>query len=472
MTNISRERGDRGISAAVISATVTSAAAPLLLAVFSVGMLAQGGYYPRVRWYLGLLLVGVVLAALTSRPLARADVDLAFAVPVVGLAGWALLDGVLHGTPGYGAGYAVLLAGVLAVVFSSRRLPAASRESVLAGLILLGTAVAGLGWLGVILHRESWAWLGQGLWRASSTLTYPNATAAVLAVLVLLCLALLTERPRSVPLGLAATALLTGLAGTLSRAGLLGFAVGVAVLAATVGLRAVWQVGRAPLLGAVVATAGLVPSIPASTPPQPVLAAVALVVGLALGAALPAVRPCMRLGFTGIVLGGTAVLLVGSTGMHRAVLLLSDTRLTLGSPERVDVFRAALRASASHLVTGTGPGLTDLTWSRPSGGVSVFRYAHNEYLQVLIELGIVGAVLLLAVLLGVFRSLVRARTGAGAVGAGVLAGAAALAVHAGLDFVWHLPAIPLMAAGLVGLARSDEPARLHLSAVPTGRDPS
>jgi hypothetical protein len=42
-------------------------------------------------------------------------------------------------------------------------------------------------------------------------------------------------------------------------------------------------------------------------------------------------------------------------------------------------------------------------------------------------------------------------TGTPATWAGVMAGLSALAVHSGLDFLWHLPAIPLTAAVLAGL---------------------
>jgi hypothetical protein len=57
----------------------------------------------------------------------------------------------------------------------------------------------------------------------------------------------------------------------------------------------------------------------------------------------------------------------------------------------------------------------------------------------------VGVVLLAVLLVALGRLLWRARaTGpAGAVWAGVVAAAAAFAVHSGFDFVWHLPAVVL-----------------------------
>ena len=97
----------------------------------------------------------------------------------------------------------------------------------LTGLMCCGVFVAGLGWLGVVLHDPRWAWQGQGLWRASSTLTYPNATAVVLAMLALLAIARSSAPAPSILLRLATTGLFTGLAATLSRAGLLALAVGI-----------------------------------------------------------------------------------------------------------------------------------------------------------------------------------------------------------------------------------------------------
>ena len=70
-----------------------------------------------------------------------------------------------------------------------------------------------------------------------------------------------------------------------------------------------------PTLGAVVALAGLVPSMAASSPPQPVLAAAALVagVGVAVGASHLRSR-LLALGLAAAVLAAGAVLAVGGRG--------------------------------------------------------------------------------------------------------------------------------------------------------------
>jgi hypothetical protein len=72
---------------------------------------------------------------------------------------------------------------------------------------------------------------------------------------------------------------------------------------------------------------------------------------------------------------------------------------------------------------------------------------------VLAELGFVGLALLVVLLASVAWTVWRGRPEAPstAIWAGAAAGLAALAVHSALDFLWHLPAIPLAGAVLAGL---------------------
>jgi hypothetical protein len=82
----------------------------------------------------------------------------------------------------------------MAVLLICRRLGREDRELLLAGIIWIGLAVAFAGWPGVAAYFGSWALEGQGIGRASSTLSCPNATAAMLAPVAVLALARLTER--------------------------------------------------------------------------------------------------------------------------------------------------------------------------------------------------------------------------------------------------------------------------------------
>ena len=170
-----------------------------------------------------------------------------------------------------------MLASVLAVLLVCSRLDDAGRDLLLAGLLGCGVLVAVLGWLGLTLHLTRWTWQGQGLWRASSTLTYPNATAIILAMLALLTLAMLTEAPRSVPLLLAATVVLTGLAALLATE--CSTAGGRPRARAFLGPRILLRAGGAPVLGAAVAAIQAGPRDDDADAP-PAAAFLALVAGL------------------------------------------------------------------------------------------------------------------------------------------------------------------------------------------------
>jgi len=425
--------------------------APLLLGALTVALVAQGAYYVWAQ----VCVAGLIVAALFFIPsLTRGSIsDRAITLAAGALAGWAVVDAAVHDDLGAAVPYVVLLAGVVAVMVACSHLDEAARDVLLTGLIACGVLVAALGWLGLVLHDPRWTWHGQGLWRASSTLTYPNATAVVLAMLTLLALSLLSEAPRSVPLLLASTGLLTGLVATLSRGGVLDLAAGFVVLGAFLGPRVVLRASGAPVLGAAVAAIGLVPAMTAQSA-HPAEALVALAAGLTASVALPRIR------LRRTAAGGLAVLvlILAVTSAHTAIGAITHARLTLDSPQRTASIRAALDVFGQHLIIGAGPSLPTLTWVSDNGS-SIYRYAHNEYLQVLAELGAIGGLLLAGLLFLAARRLCCARRAKSVVTTGVLAATTALAVHAGLDFVWHIPAIPLLAAALIGLASPEVPAR-------------
>jgi O-antigen ligase len=151
------------------------------------------------------------------------------------------------------------------------------------------------------------------------------------------------------------------------------------------------------------------------------------------------------------VLAGCAVLVVGGRMADTAVRL-TDTRLTIASPDRAAAAHAALQLAAERPLTGTGPGRAVLTWVQDSRRVTS-RYVHNEYLQALAELGFVGLALLVVLLGSLAWTIWRGRLHAPSttIWAAAAAGLAALAIHSALDFLWHLPAIPLAGAVLAGL---------------------
>lgn len=403
----------------------------------ALAMYLQGGYRGWAPLVVGVVLFGALLL-LPRAPRVRGR-DLPIVLGATGLAAWAGVDGILAGRAADGARYAALIVGALVLAGVCREFRDTARTQLVNGLLLTCCAVAGLGWVGVLVHHGTWGFESPGLWRASSTLTYPNATAAVLAMAALVCLAIRTKHAESRGLGVAATVLVTGLVATLSRAGLLGFGIGFVVLLLTIG-RPVLRGGVAPLLGAAIATAGLLPSITADTPTSITVAAA--VAAAALGLAVGGLR-------TNPLLLAPAFVVIGVVAaVFTPGLANFGSRFSVDSPDRWDSIRAAWQVFAAHPVIGVGPGLDRLDVARADGGVGVYRYAHNEYLQVSAELGVIGVVLLAALLIVVGRRLHQARRTA--VGAGVLAAFAALTVHACFDFIWHIPAIPLFAAALLG----------------------
>jgi O-antigen ligase len=157
-----------------------------------------------------------------------------------------------------------------------------------------------------------------------------------------------------------------------------------------------------------------------------------------------------------------------------AARTVAGARLNLSSPDRGAALRAALRVTAAHPLAGAGPGHAELRWGEPDGGIQFFAYAHNEYVQLGAELGLVGLALLAVLLVAFARLLWRARaTGpAGAAWAGAVAALAAFAVHSGFDFVWHLPAVVLTVMLLVGavLPAPHDPDARKPSVIVQGRE--
>jgi O-antigen ligase len=423
----------------------------LLVVALVVAIAAQGAYYGAGQRTVAMVLVLALFAAFRVRPWLRDDALLPPVGAGAALAVWAAVSATVAGDITAALPVIALLAGVVVALVAVRRLTRGQRDALAAAVVVVGGLVAASGWVGVAWRVTPWALEDQGLWRAATTLTYANAAAGLLVPLALLAVARLVVRP-GVPATVAACLLLIGAGATLSRGGALALAVGAAMLATLLSLGRTLRAAGPPTLGAVVALVGLAPSMLASSPPRPALAAAALAVGL--GAAVGASRLRSRqlaLALAAVVLGACAVLAVGGRGGDAAPTV-TRARLTIASPDRAAAARAALQLATERPLTGTGPNRAVLTWMQDNRRVTS-RYAHNEYLQVLAELGFVGLALLVVLLASLAWTVWRGRPHAPstAVWAGAAAGLAALAVHSALDFLWHLPAIPLVGAVLAGL---------------------
>jgi len=152
----------------------------------AVALLSQGAYYADAQWAVGAAEVGAALVTVAVPP--RRAVMTA---PVLGcllLAGWSLLRGLGGSGPLSGVRPALLVLG-LAVAFTVVcRLTDEDRALLTHGILALGGVVALAGWVGVVWHVSPYALSNDGVWRATSTLTYANALAAVLGCLALVAL--------------------------------------------------------------------------------------------------------------------------------------------------------------------------------------------------------------------------------------------------------------------------------------------
>jgi O-antigen ligase len=428
--------------------------AALLVAALAAGALQQGGFFERGQVSVAALLAAALVSALPIDRASEPTLRLALAAGVLA-AGWALVRAFPSGSLRAAAGEAFLLTALGVVVALTRRLDEPGRRLAVAGVLGVGVVLAATAWIGVVWRVTPWALTSAGLWRGASTITYANATGCLLAVLALTCLALLGRDRRSLPLNVVLTLLLIGLVTTLSRAAALSFVVGLAVLVllrGTIVLRAL----AGPLLGTAIASVFLLPSIPASNQPRPLLGLGGLVIGVALAAAVAAA------GRRATVAMAVAVLAVATVGLTRpgvspsldaAGNRLSASRLEVGSPARSRLHETALDLFGSEPLVGVGPGRF-VRESKKHGELHVQGYVHDEYAQLLAEQGVIGAALGVVVLIALARVLLKGRLEAPSpvLWASCVASLVAVSVHAGFDFVWHVPLVLICLALLLGLA--------------------
>jgi len=421
----------------------------LTLAAIAAASVAQGAYHRGGQLLGGLLLATALAVALRHRELRMTTLRRPPVLLSLVLAGWAMVSGVVGGFPAAGVPTALLLVGVVFVAVVCLH----GGHELAGALVLIGSMIALTGLVGVAWRLEPWALEGQGLWRAATTLTYANAAAGLLVPLALLAVGRVMADTTSAPAAGALCILLTGTAATMSRGGIVSLGLGAVVMARLVGFRRMARAVRGPVMGAAIAVGGLAPSMVILRPPRPILA----MAGLALGLAVSVLSSRLHRAQTPIAAGVflVAALLVASGSAGRLLSAADGTRLSLTSADRVRESAAALRVAASEPVTGVGPGRATLSWHNADGRRFVAHYAHNEYLQTLAELGAVGLALVLAL---VTSLVVAVRRSLGhhpePYAAGAAAGLTALALHSSFDFLWHIPAIPLVAAALVGLCCS------------------
>jgi len=432
----------------------------LLLCALSYATDSQGAFYPGPFKVLvalvGAALVGALAvggsAAWAVRVLRDPLVVMALSLSIV-----TVVSSAVAGEPADAVGTVCLLLTMAAAVAVVKALRPEHRRLLVGGIVVIGVVEAAIGWGAVVGRWQPDALTGQGLWRAASTLTYENALAAFLTIPALLCLdRLMTAVARRPWWSGAAYVLLVGIGASLSRGGVLGLVIGLAVLGALRGPRHLLAAGP-PVVGAVVALACLAPSIPVDASAHVALAGA----GLAFGGALAAWTngsPPLRAGvaLVGVVVLGVLVALVSTGHIAREI---AGARLSAASSDRAHEWAAAYDVARHHLLLGVGTARVLLQWEA-GGQLFTATFAHNEFLQLLVQDGLVGLVVLLLGLGGVFVRLARLRGAPGAWSAdGGIACLVALLVQSSLDFLWHIPVIPVLMAVVLAAATTPAPWR-------------
>lgn len=162
------------------------------------------------------------------------------------------------------------------------------------------------------------------------------------------------------------------------------------------------------------------------------------------------------------VLVATAALVAGSvSGQPGAVGSAVErgspaTRLSDLEGPRPDLWRSALAAFQERPATGIGPGSFEFWWIRDVPGGERVRDAHSLYLETLGELGLVGLLLIAGFVAALVMALLRARrtlSRSADVGAAVamLAAGAVFAAHAGVDWMWEVPAVSIVGLGALAI---------------------
>ncbi|HEY5251944.1 MAG TPA: O-antigen ligase family protein [Acidimicrobiales bacterium] len=440
------------------SATKTLLPMVLLLGGLSYAAEAQGAFYPG-PFHVVVVIVGVALLA--SIVVARSPTWVLPALkdPLVALAGALILvtvvSSVVAGHPTDAIGTVSLLLTMAAAVAVVKSLAPQHRQLLLAGIVSLAVIVALIGWVGLVARWQPNALTSQGLWRAASTLTYENALGAFLTAPALVCLdRLLTATTRNLTWSLAAFVLLVGIGASLSRGGILGLVIGIAVLGIFRGARGLLRLVP-PVVGSLIALACLAPSVPVDSSTHVTLACVGLFLGAVTAAwnfgsrrlRVPAV-------LVGIVVLGIAVTLA-LTG--HVVSDIARARASASSSDRAHEWAAAWAVARHHLFLGVGTARVLLQWT-VGGQIFTASFAHNEYLQLLTQDGVVGLGVLLGGLAGLFTGLAHRRGEATAWSAEcAIACLVALLVQSSLDFLWHIPVIPLLTATVLALATTAAP---------------
>jgi hypothetical protein len=343
-------------------------------------------------------------------------------------------------------------------------------------LVVVGYGLAGRLLPGLVPERASVSAGG----RLEQPLTYWNAEGALAAIGFVLCARIAGDRERPVWLRAAAAAAAVPLAAgtylTFSRGAIVALVSGIVVLLVLAPswtqLRAVaicGEMGVAGTFATVISPA--VRTLAGDTGTREAEGAAVLVALLAvMGAAALLVRwaasaeragttrmgrlPLPRragLAATLIVVALVAVPVSLARSTDGPSFGATSARLTTASSNRYEYWKVALRSFADHPLAGVGSGGFRTEWLRERTFPERVRDAHSLQIETLAELGLVGALLLAALLGGIAGCARTVQRDDPALAAGPVAALVVFAVHSAVDWDWEMPALTLPVLVLAGL---------------------
>lgn len=483
---------DRARAVAAAAARVALLAGPTGLAFF------KAGYYEDVRLVAGIVVWALVamLAIVTDGPILPRTPAVRLAIGgLIALTVWVLLSrswAPLAGPAGDDAQRDALYLGALiagALAWRSRAWASAVEVALALGvLVVIGYGVLGRTLPGLIDLKPSFYAGG----RLDQPLTYWNAMGALAAIGVVLCARIAGDRLRpdalraiaaaaSVPMALA-------LYLTYSRGALAAVACGLLVLALLAPtwaqLRAiVFVVGGGFVVSVVASQLDGVASIKGSLGHRETQGLVMLAALVATMAAVAAIQAHAQRRWTDrpLPLGGRgrfvrpagfavaicvallpyALAVASERGEDNPSFGASAQRLASTGSNRYSYWRVAFHTWADHPLQGAGAASFRVQWLRERPFRESVRDAHSLYFETLAELGLVGFVLLCAVLAGVLLAARKVLSADAPLAAGPAAALVVWAAHAGVDWDWEMPALTLVAVTFAGmlLAQSERLSR-------------
>lgn len=399
--------------------------------MLAVETLRHGAFDPVDAGVVGIFSVTLVAA---SYPGSDAPARRRATLCLLGFVGWWLCTAIISNNV---AGFLPLGSSMLAfaaalVVVGG--LGTEQRRLAAVWLALVGTVSSILGLLACVTRWYPLAIPAQGLWRLAGTLTYSNAAGLLVGMSLLVLLGL---RSRSFVAGIGVGACAAALIASQSRGAALSVLVGALLIPFASILGAVYPLLAGGLAGLLVVATSHGGS------PQPVVAA-GVIGALLVGALLHHIRSRL----TGKSRRVTLVAGVVVVCVLCAVTLLSSARSRLGSKSwdvRMAEWLAAWRQFLHSPLVGVGPNRILLLHSSVG---TIARFAHNEYLQVLADAGLVGGILLLLSIWLVVSAVRRCSTLQSSAAAALVA----FGIAGSFDFDWHLPALGLLGGWVAGLA--------------------